>query len=46
MKKVINEEDGKIFDSILSAAKHYNLTKDQVGHSCRKKTKKGVFRFV
>ena len=46
MKKVINEADGKVFDSILSAAKHYNLTKDQVGNSCRGKTKKYSFRFV
>lgn len=46
MKKVINEEDGRVFDSILSAAKHYNLTKDQVGNSCRGKTKKYSFKFV
>ena len=46
MKKVINEEDGKVFDSILEAAKYYNLTKDQVGSSCRGKTKKYSFRFV
>jgi len=46
MKKVINEDDGKIFDSILSAAEHYNLTKYQVGYSCRNKTKKYSFKFV
>ena len=46
MKKVINEDDGKIFDSMISAAEHYNLTKDQVGCSCRNKTKKYSFKFV
>lgn len=46
MKRVINEDDGKIFDSILSTADYYNLTKDQVGSSCRGKTKKYSFKFV
>ena len=45
-KPVINIQDGKTFDSVKECAEYYNLTKDQVGHSCRKKTKKGVFRFV
>jgi group I intron endonuclease len=45
-KQVKNIEDGKIFDSIQEAADFYNLTRGQVGHSCRKETKKGKFRFV
>lgn len=45
-KKVKNIEDGKIFDSIKDAAEYYNITRDKVGHSCRKETKKGKFRFV
>jgi len=45
-KKVKNIEDGNIFDSIQEAADYYNLTRAQVGHSCRKETKKGKFRFV
>lgn len=45
-KQVKNIEDGKIFNSIQEASEFYNLTRDQVGHSCRKKTKKGKFRFV
>jgi group I intron endonuclease len=45
-KKVKNIEDGKIFDSIQEAADYYELTRDQVGHSCRKETKRGKFRFV
>jgi len=44
-KQVINIEDGKIFNSIKEAADYYNVTRDIVGHSCRKKTKKGKFRF-
>ena len=45
-KKVKNIEDGNIFDSIQEAADYYNLTRAQVGHSCRKETKKGKFRFL
>jgi group I intron endonuclease len=45
-KKVINIEDGKIFNSILEAASFYNIHKGKVGYSCRKETKKGKFRFL
>jgi hypothetical protein len=45
-KQVKNIEDGMIFGSISEAADYYELTRDQVGHSCRKETKKGKFRFV
>jgi len=45
-KQVKNIEDGMIFNSISEAADYYKLTRDQVGHSCRKETKKGKFRFV
>jgi group I intron endonuclease len=45
-KQVKNIEDGNIFDSIQEAADYYGLTRGQVGHSCRKETKKGKFRFV
>ncbi len=45
-KRVKNIEDGNEFSSIKEAAEFYNITRDQVGHSCRKKTKTGKFRFV
>ena len=45
-KQVKNIEDGMVFNSIGEAADYYQLTRDQVGHSCRKETKKGKFRFV
>ena len=45
-KKVKHIEEDKIFGSIKDAAEYYGLTRDQVGHSCRKETKKGKFRFV
>jgi group I intron endonuclease len=45
-KRVKNIEDGNIFNSIKEAAEFYNITRDQVGHSCRKETKTGKFRFV
>lgn len=44
-KQVKNIEDGKIFNSIKDAAEYYNISRDKVGHSCRKNTKKGKFRF-
>lgn len=45
-KKVKNIVDGNIFESIQAAADFYGLTRDQVGHSCRKYTKTGIFRFI
>jgi group I intron endonuclease len=45
-KRVKNIDDGRIFTSIQEAAEYYGLTRDQVGHSCRKETKRGKFRFV
>ena len=45
-KQVINTEDGKIFNSIKEASEYYNITRDKIGHSCRKQTTKGKFRFV
>jgi group I intron endonuclease len=45
-KQVINIEDGRVFKSAIEAAKYYNTTRDVVGHSCRKQTAKGKFRFV
>jgi group I intron endonuclease len=45
-KKIVNIEDNKIFNSIQKAADYYNISRDKVGHSCRKETKKGKFRFV
>lgn len=45
-KQILNIEDGNTYNSIQKAAEYYGLTRDQVGHSCRKKTKKGKFRFV
>jgi len=45
-KQVKNIEDGKIFNSIQEASEFYNISRDKVGHSCRKETKKGKFRFV
>lgn len=45
-KRVKNIIDGNVFDSIQTAADFYGLTRDQVGHSCRKQTKTGIFRFI
>ena len=45
-KSVKNIEDGNIFNSIKEASEYYNISRDKVGHSCRKETKKGKFRFV
>jgi group I intron endonuclease len=45
-KKIVNIEDNNIFESIQAAADYYNISRDIVGHSCRKNTKKGKFRFV
>ncbi len=45
-KSVKNIEDGNIFKSIQEAADFYNITRDNVGYSCRKETKKGKFRFI
>lgn len=45
-KAVRNIEDGKVFTSIQEAANFYGISRDRVGHSCRKQTKKGKFRFI
>jgi len=45
-KQIINIEDGNIFNSIKEASEYYNITRDKIGHSCRKQTTKGKFRFV
>lgn len=45
-KQVKNIVDNKIFNSIKEAAAYYNINRGIVSHSCRKNTKKGIFRFV
>jgi group I intron endonuclease len=45
-KRVMNIDDGLEFSSIQEAAEYYNISRDKVGHSCRKETKTGKFRFV
>jgi len=45
-KRVINTDDGLEFSSIQEAAEHYNISRDKVGHSCRKETTTGKFRFI
>jgi group I intron endonuclease len=45
-KGVKNIEDGREFNSIQEAADFYAVSRDIVGHSCRKETKKGKFRFI
>lgn len=45
-KKVINKEDGLIFNSIQEAAIYYNVSRDSVGYSCRKNPKNGKFKFI